>query len=118
LLLEILGLYLLSALALCILSEISRNYMWGIIGGIILLLAGMQMVIDAHALETRIGSDYAIFDISTLDPSIYGNSTDVSGFSTATYVFTPINLPVPNMATILLVLSGVAMAYSYAVRNR
>jgi hypothetical protein len=89
--------------------------MWGIIGGIILLLAGMQMVIDAHALETRIGSIYSVFDVGTLDPIIYENAT---GFATSDYQFTPINLPIPNMATILLVLSGVAMAYFYAVRTR
>ena len=84
----------------------------------ILIVAGMQMLIDHNALETRIGSTYNLYDAYTVDPSYYNYSTDVIGYSTSTYEFTPINMPVPNMASILIVLSGVAMAYSYAVRTR
>ena len=55
-LLEVLGFLLLCALALCFLSEMSHNLAFGIIAGVVLLLAGLWLMADTAGLQILDGT--------------------------------------------------------------
>lgn len=138
-LLEILGFLLLSALALMLMSEISKGFFFGVFGGIILLLAGLWLIADGNSIEIRDGGNLTgsvtgtFADINILNGTkfdlggnnaTYNETGDVAGNFAAelngkeVYTYGKVVTPLPfnDIFGIFIVLVGVSTIYFYGLR--
>jgi hypothetical protein len=141
-LLEILGFFLLCALALCLLAEVSKDTMFGVFGGLLILFAGLWLMADSNSIEIRSGGNLGISmdgvinatwnDNGTIDGlDVYANTSSwnettqidlfalLNGTGTEGYTYSQITTPMPifnNAFGIMTILMGISIIYFYAMR--
>jgi len=140
---EVLGFMLISAFALCLLSELSKGMMFGIIGGLLIVFAGLWLIGDGNNLEIRTGSNMSMAVSGVINStgevngtingvdmfsnvSYYNETNNMSGVLTLTgsgtegYSYATITTPMPifsSMLGIITLLVGISIIWFYMLRR-
>ena len=139
-LLEILGFFLICAVALCLLAEVSKGTMFGVFGGLLILFAGLWLMADSNNIEIMDGSNITgsltgtfadahglngtVFDLGN-GSTTYDEAGNMSGNFIAEldgrngYTYSKIATPLPifnDAFGIITILIGISIIYFYAMR--
>jgi hypothetical protein len=110
---EIFWIFLLCVASLLILAEVSHNNMWGIICGLLFIIAASMIATNGYNLEMKTGANYTTYDGSSFNYSI-GTATTVQD---EVYNYSPIPFMMPQMPTIVFFLMGIALIWGYALKR-
>ena len=134
---------LICAFALCLLAEISKGMVFGIIGGLLILFAGLWLIGDGNSIEVRDGANISMSVGGSMDSygringtidgtdfasnfSNYNETTNMTGVLTLTgsgvegYSYTKVLTPSPVLSAmfgILTLLVGIALIWFYMLRR-
>ena len=110
---ETFWLFMLIVVSLLVLAEVSHNPMWGVVCGLLFIIAGGMIAMNGNALEMKTGANYTTYNGTAFNSSI----GTLNSVQTEVYTYTPIPFVVPAIPTIIFFLMGIALMWSYMFRK-